>query len=274
MRSAAAGLLKLAILQSSLDAIVTMNSQGRIVEFNRAAEDTFGYTKAEVLGQFVSDLLIPEEFRESHERGIARYLSTGESRIICKRIPTNAIRSNGQTFPVELTVVPVVVDGEQLFTAFLRDLTVTRQAERELHRTTELLQAIANETTDAIFVKDAQGRYLLFNRAACELTGRRVDEVLGRDDIFVFGEDHGRIVIENDQQVMRSNQSHIMEEELAAAGVTRHYHALKTPLRDPSGNVIGMIGISRDITERRQMESALSEPAKYAIALLLNSLPI
>ena len=249
--------LKLAILQSSLDAIVTMNSQGQIVEFNRAAEDTFGYTKAEVLGQLVSDLLIPDELRESHERGIARYLSTGESRIICKRIQTNAIRSNGQTFPVELTVVPVVLDGEQLFTAFLRDLTIIRQAEQELHRTSELLQAIANETTDAIFVKDAQGRYLLFNRAAAELTGHRVDEVLGRDDIFVFGENHGRLLLENDRLVMQSNQSHILEEELAAAGVTRTYHVLKTPLRAPNGNVVGIIGISRDITERKQMESAI-----------------
>lgn len=249
--------LKLAILQSSLDAIVTMNSQGRIVEFNRAAEDTFGYTKAEVLGQLVSDLLIPDELRESHERGIARYLSTGESRIICKRIQTNAMRRNRQTFPAELTVVPVVVDGEQLFTAFLRDLTETRKAEREFHRTSELLQAIANETTDAIFVKDAQGKYLLFNRAAAELTGRRVDEVLGRDDIFVFGENHGRLVMRNDQQVMQSNKTEIIEEELAAAGVTRNYHVLKTPLRDTSGKVVGIIGISRDITERRRMESTL-----------------
>ena len=249
--------LKLAILQSSLDAIVTMNSQGQIVEFNRAAEEIFGYTKAEVLGQLVRDMLIPDELREQHEQGLARYLSTGEHRIICKRIQTNAIRRNGQTFPAELTVVPVVLDGEQLFTAFLRDLTVTQQAERELHRTSELLQAIANETTDAIFVKDAQGRYLLFNRAAAELTGCRVDEVLGRDDLFVFGEHHGRLLLANDQRVMQSNQSHILEEELSAAGVTRTYHVLKTPLRDPSGKVVGIIGISRDITERRRMESTL-----------------
>jgi PAS domain S-box-containing protein len=246
-----------AILQSSLDSIVTMNDAGEIVEFNRAAEQTFGYSSAQAMGRPVKELLIPPELREEHEQGLARYLKTDEQHILCKRIQTTALRSDGQTFPVELTVVPVIVDGERLFTAFLRDLTVAQRAERELHRTTGLLQAIVDETTDAIFVKDIQGRYLLFNRAAAELTGRPVDEVLGKDDIFVFGPEHGRTVMENDQLVMQSNQPHIVEEELAAAGTTRSYHCMKAPLRDPNGNVVGMIGISRDITERREMESAL-----------------
>jgi|GEM_PF-2224219 len=251
--------LNLAILQSSLDGIVTMNSAGQIVEFNRAAEQTFGYSKVQVMGRRVGDLLIPAELRQDHEDGIARYLSTGENRIICRRIQTSARRSDGDSFPVELTVVPVIVDGERLFTAFLRDLTEVLRAERELHRTTELLQAIANETTDAIFVKDTQGRYLLFNRAAAELTGRRVEEVLGRDDFFLFGEKHGEVVTRNDQQVIQSNQPHIIEEELTAAGRTRSYHVMKTPMRDKHGRVVGLIGISRDITERKQMESALRE---------------
>ena len=249
--------LNRAILQSSLDGIVTMNSAGQIVEFNRVAEQAFGYSRAQALGRSVGELMIPPELRQEHAQGLARYLATGEHRIICRRIQTLALRSDGQTFPVELTVVPVILDGEQLFTAFLRDLTVTRAAEREWHRTSELLQAIANETTDAIFVKDLQGCYLLFNRAAAQLTGRSIDEVLGRDDLFVFGEHHGRIVMENDRQVMQSNQSHVFEEELAASGIMRSYDVLKAPMRDPSGNVIGMIGISRDITERKQMESLL-----------------
>ncbi|MEX0818948.1 MAG: PAS domain S-box protein, partial [Pirellulaceae bacterium] len=249
--------LNQAILQSSLDSIVTMNEAGEVVEFNRAAEQAFGCSRAQALGCPVKELMIPSDLREEHERGLARYLATGEESIIGRRIQMTAQRSDGETFPIELTVVPVEVDEERLFTAFVRDMTLAVRAERELRRSTELLQAIADGTTDAVFVKDLQGRYLLFNRAAAELTGRSSDEVLGKDDIFLFGDEHGRMVMENDRLVMQSNQPDTVEEELTAAGITRSYLAMKAPLRDPNGNVAGMIGISRDITERKRVESTL-----------------
>jgi len=249
--------LNQAILQSSLDCIVTMNEAGDIVEFNRAAEQAFGYSRTEAIGNSMKELMIPANLREQHERGMARYLATGEGPILCRRIKTTALRRNGETFPVELTVVPVEVDGKRLFTAFLRDITLTMLAEQKLHRTTELLQAIADGTTDAVFVKDRQGRYLLFNQAAAKLTGRNAEEVLGKDDTFLFGNKHGVTVMQNDRLVMESNQPRIVEEKLFAAGTTRIYQAMKAPLRDPEGQVVGMIGISRDITERIRMESAM-----------------
>lgn len=251
--------LNLAILQSSLDCIVTMNSSGEIVEFNRAAERIFGYSRSEAIGRLVRDLIIPPEHREEHDTGFARFLASGEHRIICKRIQTTALRSDGTIFPVELTVVPVLLDGERLFTAFLRDQTEILRSQQELHRTSELLQAIADGTTDAIFAKDEKGRYLFFNRAASELTGHKVEEVLGKDDFFLFGEESGKIVTENDQRVMRTNEPEIVEEDLSAAGTCRSYHAMKAPMRDRDGKVIGTIGISRDITQQKKMELALRE---------------
>lgn len=249
--------LNQAILQSSLDCIVTMNEAGKIVEFNRAAEQVFGYSRAMAVGRSVTEMMIPTELRAQHERGLDRYLATGEERIICRRIRTTALRRDGEAFPVELTVVPVEVEGERLFTAFLRDITATLRAEQDLYRTTELLQAIADGTTDAVFVKDLQGRYLLFNKAASKLTGRSVDEVLGKNDSFVFGNEHGRELMENDNLVMQSNRPVIVEEELTADGTKRSYHTMKAPMRDPEGQVTGVIGISRDITERKRMESTL-----------------
>ncbi|GAA4447368.1 PAS domain S-box protein [Novipirellula rosea] len=251
--------LNQALLQSSLDSIVAMNAAGEIVEFNRAAEQTFGYSRAQALGRSVEELMIPNDLRAEHKRGLAHYLATGEERIVGRRVRTTAQRSNGETFPIELTVVPAEIDGEQLFAAYLRDLTLTLRSEQELHRTTELLQAIADGTTDAIFVKDLQGRYLLFNKAATELTGRISDEVLGKNDVFLFGEEHGWVAMENDRMVMQSNQPHTIEEKLTAGGVTRSYLAMKAPLRDPNGSVIGVIGVSRDITERKLIESSLQE---------------
>jgi len=251
--------LNQAILQSSLDCIITMNEAGDIVEFNRAAEQAFGCARAQALGRSVKHLMIPKDLREKHELGLARYLATGEEKIIGQRIQTTAQRNDGETFPVELTVIPVQVNGDRLFTAFLRDITVTLKRERELRRTSELLQAIADETVDAVYVKDPKGRYLLFNRAAAEFTGRKVDEVLGQNDLFVFGDEAGRSIMENDRMVMQSNEQYSVEEELTAAGITRCYHSTKAPLRDEDGNVVGVIGISRDITERKRIELTLRE---------------
>lgn len=251
--------LNQALLQSSLDSIVAMNAAGELVEFNRAAEQTFGYSQEQALGRYVKDLMIPGDLQEMHEHGLARYLATSEERIIGKRIRTTAQRSDGEIFPVELTVVPVAVSGELLFAAYLRDLTQTLRSEQELQRTTELLQAIVDGTTDAVFAKDLHGRYLLFNKAATELTGRDGDEVLGKDDIFLFGDDDGRIAMENDRMVMQSNRPHTIEEELASGGVKRNYLAMKAPLRDAKGDVLGVVGVSRDITKRKRAEAILRE---------------
>lgn len=249
--------LNQAILQSSLDCILTMNEAGRIVEFNSSAERMFGYSRAEAVGGSMKEMMIPAALRAEHEQGLARYLATGEERLMRQRTRTTALRRNGETFPVELTVVPVEVAGERLFTAFIRDIALELRAEQELKQTTELLQAVADGSSDAIFVKDREGRYLMFNKSAAELTGRSVEEVLGENDLFLFGDEHGRIVMENDERVMQSSQPHILEEEVTAAGTTRNFQAMKAPLRDSEGRVVGLIGISREVTERKRMESAL-----------------
>ena len=251
--------LNQALLQSSLDCIVAMNAAGELVEFNRAAEQTFGYAREQALGRSVAELMIPSDLREAHKHGLSGYLATGEERIIGKRIRTTGQRSDGERFPIELTVVPAEVDGDLLFAAYVRDLTLALRSEQELHQTAELLQAIVDGTTDAIFAKDLQGRYLLFNNAAADLLGCNADEVLGKTDVFVFGDEDGKTAMQNDRRVMQSNQPQTIEEELTAGGITRSYLAMKAPLRDPSGNVIGVIGVSRDITERKLMELALRE---------------
>ncbi len=140
-----------------------------------------------------------------------------------------------------------------------RDVTEQRAAETELHRTHELLRAVADNITDAVFVKDLQGRYLLFNEAAARFVGRPVGEVLGRDDTALFGPEDARVIQESDRRVMESNQVHTTEEVLTAAGVTRTYLATKAPYRDGNGNVIGLVGISRDITARMAAEARIRE---------------
>ena len=125
--------LKSAIFESSLDALVTIDINDNIVEFSNVAEEVFGYRREEAVGEKMADLIIPPEFREMHHHGMAHYIETGEARVLNKRIELTAMRSNGETFPVEATISPIKVSGTQLFTAFLRDISDLKQWETDLN---------------------------------------------------------------------------------------------------------------------------------------------
>jgi hypothetical protein len=117
-----------AVLESAMDAFVGMDHEGRVTEFNPAAERMFGYVRAAALGRELAELIVPPGYREAHRRGLARYLATGESAILGGRIEVTALRADGSEFPVELTVTGLQVGGPPAFGAYVRDLTESKRA--------------------------------------------------------------------------------------------------------------------------------------------------
>jgi PAS domain S-box-containing protein len=125
-----------AILKTALDAIISMDCAGRIIEFNRAAETTFGHSRADVLGQSLADVLIPPALRDAHKAGLERYLTTGEGPFVGKRVELSALRRDGTEIPVELSVARVGSATPPTFTAFVRDISERKRAEtaiKDLH---------------------------------------------------------------------------------------------------------------------------------------------
>jgi PAS domain S-box-containing protein len=125
---------KTAILEWALDCIVTVDHEGRITEFNPAAERTFGHRREAVVGRLLADVIIPPSLRESHRQGLARYFATGEVRYLGKRVELTAIRADGSEFPVEIAVTRIRSDGPPSFTGYLRDITERKHADEELRR--------------------------------------------------------------------------------------------------------------------------------------------
>ena len=121
-----------ATLQAALDCVVTMDHFGRVIEFNAAAERTFGYSGAQAVGREMAELIVPPDMRENHRRGLARYLAGGTPRVLDRRIEVEAMRSDGSRFPAELTITRIDVPGPPVFTGYLRDITERRWAEGEL----------------------------------------------------------------------------------------------------------------------------------------------
>ena len=121
--------LKGAVLQTALDCIITIDHEGKVIEWNAAAEKTFGYSRAEALGQELAELIVPPSLRERHRKGLEHYLGTGEGPVLDRRIEVRGLRADGGEFPVELAVTRIPSDGPPLFTAYLRDITARKEAE-------------------------------------------------------------------------------------------------------------------------------------------------
>jgi PAS domain S-box-containing protein len=121
-----------AILNTSLDAVVTMDAAGRVTGWNPSAEAIFGYTAAEATGQEMGELIVPPRLRERHRRGLARFLETGTGVILDRRLELTGLRRDATEFPVELTITRIPLPGPPTFTGYLRDITERVRAEQEL----------------------------------------------------------------------------------------------------------------------------------------------
>jgi len=138
---------KHAILESAMDSIITMDSEGLVVDWNPAAEKAFGYTAAAAIGKDMADLIIPCRFRDAHRQGLARYLATAEVRQMGKRLELSATRADGTEFPVELTITRNELEGNPMFTGYLRDIADRKKAENRLSAQYTVTRALAESNT-------------------------------------------------------------------------------------------------------------------------------
>jgi len=125
-----------AILETTVEGIITINTRGNILSFNKAAEEMFGYKEEELLGKNVK-VLMPSQHKENHDRYINNYLRTGEKKVIGSGREVRGKRKDGSTFPIELAVSEVKWDHQKIFTGFIKDLSEKRDLEREIIQISE-----------------------------------------------------------------------------------------------------------------------------------------
>ena len=122
------------ILESALDAVVSIDQEGRIVRWNPQAERIFGWSAAEVTGKLIRETIVPPHYRQRHQRGFERYLTTGVAHILGQRTEVQGLHRDGREFPVELSIVELASAGAERFSAFIRDLSRERATEAQLDR--------------------------------------------------------------------------------------------------------------------------------------------
>jgi two-component system cell cycle sensor histidine kinase/response regulator CckA len=245
-----------ALVESADDSIMSRTLDGILTSWNPATERLYGWPAAEAIGQPHSLLIPPDKAAELTE--VMDQLRAGDR---VQTFETVRLHRDGTRIDVSLTVSPIKDPEGRLVgvSTTARDIRERKRSEDDLNRTTTLFRAVVDGTSDAVFIKDLAGRYILINEAASRFVGRPIEEVLGRDDTALFGPDDARQVMTHDRRVMDSDCISTHEESVTEAGVTRIYLSTKTPYKDARGRVIGLIGISRDLTDRLKGEVALRE---------------
>jgi PAS domain S-box-containing protein len=240
-----------AMLESAIDAIVAMDHEGRIAEFNPAAEAMFGLRREEALGRLVEEVLVPPRYRKQHRKGLKNYLATGRGPVIGARAEFEALRAGGTEFPVELTVNRVDLPGPPLFIAYVRDLTERAQAERDVAS----LASIVETSNDAIYGKDLEGVILSWNAAADRLFGYRAGEIVGQPVALLVPPELHREEAEIMAQIRRGQQVTIRETRRRRKdGTILDVEVTISPLRASDGRLIGASSIARDVTARKKVD--------------------
>lgn len=242
-----------AILDAALDAFILIDAAGVIRQWNPQAEQVFGWEESEAIGRTLTDTIIPPRYHERHAQGLARFLVTGQGRILNRRIEVTARHRDGREFPVELTIAPVRQGDTQLFSAFVRDIAEHQQAVEQLRFQSAILQNVQ----DSIIVTDLEGRVMYWNDGATAVFGYTADEMHGRTLQVVYSE--------TSPGGLAADIKHILEGEDQLSewsgrrkdGSPVWVDARTAVLRDARGQAIGLLGVGKDITERRRAAEAL-----------------
>ena len=248
------------VLETALDAIITIDAKGVVIEFNPAAEKMFGYRRDAALGRPMAELIIPPALRDAHYKGFQRYLSTGEARILGKRIEVPAVRSDGTEFEVELAITRIAQEGAPLFTAYVRDITERKRVEAALRASETRLRIIFDTEPECVKLLAADGSLLEMNPAGLRMIEADSLELVKNHCVYpLVVEEHRAAFCQLTESVFRGEAGALEFQLTGLKGGQRWLATHATPLRDESGRVTALLAVTRDITEHKRAELASHE---------------
>ncbi|MGC2448051.1 MAG: PAS domain S-box protein, partial [Candidatus Sulfotelmatobacter sp.] len=259
---------KAAILDSSPDCVIAIDHEGRITEFNPSAEQTFGHRRGDVLGWHLADVIIPPSLREKHRLGFARYLATGDSKVLGRRLEMTALCADGREIPVELTITRIPQDGPPAFTGHLRDITQRKRSEDALRaahaqivRSEERWRSVFENSAVGVALTDLNGRFIATNPVYQKMLGYAEQELqsLAFPDITHEQdlEDNGRLIAEllaGERQQFQIEKQY-RRKDGTSVWVRNNVSIVPGTERVPRF----LMELSEDITQRKLSEEALAK---------------
>ncbi len=251
-----------AIVDTAAEGIITIGEDGIIDTYNPAAERLFGYSAEEATGQNVK-MLMPSPYREEHDQYMARYLKTGEAKVIGIGRELVGQRKDGSSFPIELSISKLHDHTQHLFTAIIRDITERKKVAEKLELEHAFNENLIRTARSIVLVLDPTGKVLLFNPYMEKLSGWSLKEARGRDWFNTFIPPPDRKAIRGlFQQALAEprtlGNANIL---LTKEGKERLIEWHDAPMKDADGRLIGLLCTGQDITERRTLQREILEAA-------------
>ncbi len=254
------------IVDSALDAVVAIDAKGLVTDWNKQAEVMFGWSRDEAVGQPMASLIIPPAYRMAHHQGLERYLATGQGAILNARIEIVAVRRDGTSFPIELTVTPQadfvgdnpIPQGEVYFTAFVRDITMRVGAERAMRDSEERWRTLTEAMPQLVWIAQPDGAASYFSTQWATYTGVPVADLIGARWLDMIHPDD----VAATTAAWAAATADIAPYNIDYR-IRRHdgiYHWFKTrgvPTRDEDGKIVAWYGTCTDIEEQKQAAEAM-----------------
>jgi len=174
------------ILDTAMDAVIIIDEHGCVMDWNASAEAIFGWTKNEALGLALDSLIVPEQYRVAHQRGLARFLATGEGQSLNRRVEITAMHRNGQEFLAEMAITPIKTGDSYIFTAFITDITKRKQSEAKLR----LAASVFTHIREGIMITKLDCTIIDVNQAFTNITGYSAEEAIGNTPRMLRSGEH------------------------------------------------------------------------------------
>ena len=256
------------IIDNALDAVVSMDSSGVITDWSAQAEKMFGWSRAEAVGRQMSYTIIPARYRDAHDKGLKKFLNTGEGPVLNKRIEITALNRDGLEFPIELTISPAQLGGRWTFSAFIRDLTEQRKAAEALKLGEQRYRQLFEDTPIGLYRSTPDGQFIDVNPAMVAMLGYWNRETLlttPAPSLYVDPQDRRRWSAQRPGEVRVLDLDVRMRKADGKVIWVRDTTIVK---RGPDGAALLYEGVLEDITARVEAEQAVQASERRLIQIL------
>ncbi|MFZ4401628.1 MAG: PAS domain S-box protein [Bacteroidales bacterium] len=240
-----------AIFNATDESIILISADNTILNLNDIAIQRMGKAKEELIGWDLEKIIPPEVYK--HNRPFIDHLL-----LTAKHVKFEDER-NGRWMLNHLYPITNKEGKILRFAVFSRDISERKQSDKKLADFSKMFTSVVDSSTDAIYVKDNQGKYLFINNAAARSVGKIPDEIIGNDDTFIFPEREAHLIMKGDNNVMQGGEVKTYEEIVTTNNGVVTFLSTKGPITNSEGIVTGIFGIARNITERKSMEDSLRE---------------
>jgi PAS domain S-box-containing protein len=244
------------LLDSALDAVICMEREGRVVTWNRHAEVIFGYSAEQATGRTIEELIVPPAYRERHRQGLARFINSGEPKIIGRRLELIGMNATGREFPIELTIGSLRGEGDHLFSAHVRDISERKATEAQLRK----LSLAVEQSPESIVITNVDAKIEYVNEAFLRNTGYTREEVIDQNPRILHSgltspETYAAMWAALVQGQVWKGEFHNQRKD----GSEYVEFAIVTPIRQADNRITHYVAVKEDITEKKRAGEELDQ---------------